>query len=189
MKRTVPRSMWGQQDVLLGFVEAVDLVDEEDGGLAAQVAPGAGLVDLGADFGDVGFDAIEGLEAGAGGAGDDAGEGGFTGAGRSVEDQRGEAVGLDRAAEEFSFAEDVLLAGDLVERPRPHPGGERFAVAAGLARRAGRAGGAGVEKIGHAPDVKFQGGSAKCQERQGRLGGARGPPCGVTRGFSCRWRW
>ena len=52
-----------EEDVLLGFVEAVDFIDEQDRGLPAEVAHGAGLIDLGADFADVGFHAVEGLEA------------------------------------------------------------------------------------------------------------------------------
>lgn len=53
----------GEEDVLLGFVEAVDFVDEEDGGLGAELLPGAGVVDFFAEFGDGGFDAVEGFEA------------------------------------------------------------------------------------------------------------------------------
>ena len=62
---------------------------------------------------------------------DDAGEGGFPGSGRAVEDEGGEAVGLDGAAEEFPLGEDVLLACDFGEGARAHAGGERFGVVAG----------------------------------------------------------
>ncbi len=52
-----------EKHVLLRLVETVDLVDEQDGGLATQVAPGAGLVDLRADLRHVGLHAVERLEA------------------------------------------------------------------------------------------------------------------------------
>ena len=43
----------GEEDILLGFVEAVNFVDEEDGGLIAELGVGFGLVDFGPDLGDV----------------------------------------------------------------------------------------------------------------------------------------
>lgn len=119
-----------EKDVLLGFVEAVNLVDEENRGLIAELGVGLGGFDLGADFGDVGFDPIERFEAGAGGASDDGGEGGFSGAGWAVKDEGSEAVGLDGAAEKFSFGEDVLLAGDFGKRAGSHAGGQGFVPAA-----------------------------------------------------------
>lgn len=64
----------GQQDVLLGFAEAVDFIDEQDGRLPAHLAVVAGLIDLRADLSDVRLDAIERLEARSGHARDDGGE-------------------------------------------------------------------------------------------------------------------
>ena len=49
----------GEEGVLLGFVEAVDLVDKQDGGLIAEGLVRAGRFDLSPDFSDVGFDAIK----------------------------------------------------------------------------------------------------------------------------------
>ncbi len=121
----------GEQDVLLGFVEAVDLVDEEDG--AGDVAHLFGGFAGGADGGDVAEHAAAAFEAAAGGAGDDFGEGCFAAAGGSVEDEVGEAVGFDEAGEEFAGAEDVVLSGDVGEGARAHAGGERRrAVGGGL---------------------------------------------------------
>ena len=102
----------GEDGVLLGFVEAVDLVDEEDGALGT---PGAGLGHDAAEVGDAGGDGGELLEAGVGAAGDDAGEGGLAGAGRAPEDDRGQLAGLDEAAEELAGADEVLLADVVVE--------------------------------------------------------------------------
>lgn len=121
----------GEEGVLLGFVEAVDFVDEEDGGLVSEGLKSAGGFDFCADFGDVGFDSVEGFKAGAGGAGDDIGEGGFSSAGRAVENEGGEAVGLDGATEEFTLGEDVLLARDLGHGAGTHAGGEGFAAVVG----------------------------------------------------------
>ena len=71
----------GQERVLLGLVEAVDLVDEEDGALAVQVAAVLCLVDRLADVGDPGEHGVDGDEMGARRVGDDVGEGGLAGSG------------------------------------------------------------------------------------------------------------
>ena len=133
-----------QQHVLLGFVETVDLVDEKDRRLAPQLAPGAGLVDFRPDFGDVGFHAVDGFEAGAGRPRDHAGKGGFASARRSVKNQRREPVRLDRPAQQLARSEDVLLACHFLKRARPHPCRQGF----GGCRLVRRGGGSG-EKIGH----------------------------------------
>ena len=52
-----------QEDILLGFVEAVNFVDEEDRGLIAKLGVGAGLLNLGPDFSHVRLHAVEGFEA------------------------------------------------------------------------------------------------------------------------------
>ena len=135
----------GKEDVLLRFVEAVDFVDEEDGGFVAKFLPSSGLFDFGANFGDIRFDAVEGLEAGAGALGDDGGESGFAGAGRAVEDEGRKAVGLDGATEKFSFGEDVLLTTNFGEIAGTHTGGE------GLITRLRDVGGGSFvgEEVGH----------------------------------------
>ena len=111
------------------LVEAVNLVDEEHRALVPELGVGAGLFDLGADLRDVGLHSVESLEAGSGRVGHHPGEGGFPGAGWAVEDERGEAIRLDGAAEEFALAEDVLLAGNLGEREGTHAGSQRFVCA------------------------------------------------------------
>lgn len=63
--------------------------------------------------------------------GDDGGEGCFSGARWSVEDEGGEAVRLDGAAQELALGEDVLLARDLLKGARAHAGGEGLAIMAG----------------------------------------------------------
>ncbi len=114
----------GQEDVLLRFVEVMDLVDEQDRFLAGG---GEAILRRGHDFahlGDVAFDAAQAFEFRLGHFGDDLREGGFAGAGRAGEDDGREAVGFDGAAEEFAGREDVLLADEFLERARPHAGGE-----------------------------------------------------------------
>ena len=71
------------------------------------------------------------------------GQRGFAGAGRAVEDDRAEAVGGEQAAEEFAFAEEMLLADELVKSLRPHARGQRLGLAAvfgfGLGEEGGHA--------------------------------------------------
>ena len=114
----------GQEDVLLGFVEAVDLVDEEDRAHAAELVARA-VAHL-ADLGDVGDHARAAHEFALRGARDHLREGGLAAAGRAEEDDVREAVRLDHAAEELAGPEDVRLSGDFLERARPHARRERL---------------------------------------------------------------
>jgi hypothetical protein len=114
-----------EEGVLLGFVEAVDFVDEDDGAEA-----GAGFF-LGFghdffDFLDATGDGAEGDEFGFGQAGDEACESGFAAAGRAPEEHRREIVGFDLDAEWFARAEEFFLADEFVEGAGTHALGERL---------------------------------------------------------------
>ena len=132
----------GQDRVLLRLVEAMDLVDEEDGALAVHPAPLLRLVHDLAQVGHAGGDGGDGREVGAGEAGDDAGQGGLAAARRPPEDHRGHLVGLDALAQHAALAHQVLLAHELVQRARAHAGGQRrLALGAGaglVGEQAGR---------------------------------------------------
>ena len=108
----------GQERVLLRLVEAVDLVEEEDRPLPVAAQPVAGALHHAADVVDPGRDGRELLECGAGLVGDDAGERRLPRPGRAVQDQRAQAVILDRAPQRRALAEHVLLPDQLVERAR-----------------------------------------------------------------------
>ena len=49
----------------------------------------------------------------------------FAGAGRPVENHRGQAISFNRAAQKFARPKNVFLADKFFERSRPHPCGER----------------------------------------------------------------
>ena len=99
----------GQEGVLLGFVEAVDFVDKEDG-FATQAAFLLGLKDGFAHFFDAGEDGGEADEARVEGVGEEQGKGGFAAAGRAPE-QHGEGLLLgDGDGERHAGAEDVFLS-------------------------------------------------------------------------------
>lgn len=98
-----------QQDVLLGFVETVDLVDEKEGGLAGVGEAVGGSGEHPAHLGDIGFDAAQAFEPAAGLAGDDLGERGFARAGWSVKDRGLDAIGFDAGApEQLSGRQDIF---------------------------------------------------------------------------------
>ena len=79
--------------------------------------------------------------------GDDVGQGGLAGAGRAVEDQRAEPVGLEQAAQQLAGAEEVLLADELVEGARPHARGQRLGLAeVGVTRLAEEVDGRGLPR-------------------------------------------
>ena len=121
----------GQECVLLGLVEAMDLVDEEDGA-GAEVGGFFGLDHDLLDLLDTGEDGGELDEAGGGDVGDDLGEGGFAHAGRAPEDERGGVVVLDLQPQRLPCAEQVRLTEELVERARTHALGQRGALTRGV---------------------------------------------------------
>ena len=77
-----------EQRVLLAAVEAVDLVDEEDGAAALRQQPALGGLDLAAEVLDGTGDGADLDELGVRGLGDDARERGLSGTGRTVENHR-----------------------------------------------------------------------------------------------------
>src|SRR5260370_12582272 len=119
-----------EEGVLLGFVEAVDFVDEDDGAEA-----GAGFFfGFGHDFFYFFYaagDSAEGNEFALSEAGDEARERGLATTGRSPEEHRGEVGGFDLNAEGFAGAEKFFLADEFVE------GGGAHAVGEGLGGRGG----------------------------------------------------
>ena len=120
-----------EQGVLLALGEAVDLVEEEDDGLAALGDAELGLLDDLADALHADGCGVLADERAPGLGGHDLGERGLAGAGRAVEQDGGEPAGTDHAPEKGDFcgvgvADDVTLAGEAVEAPGAHPGGERL---------------------------------------------------------------
>ena len=113
----------GQEGVLLRLVEAVNLIDEEDG---PRVHPGGlrggdhHLLDLL----DAAHDGGELDESSLGGLGDDLGQGGLAHAGRTPEDHGAGVVALDLHAERFAEADEVLLSEQFLQTPRAHPLGQ-----------------------------------------------------------------
>ena len=141
----------GKEAVLLGAVEAVDLVDEQQRGPALGMAQAGGLEDL-LEVGDAGEDGADLDEGGVGRGGEEAGDGGLADAGRAPEDGRAERAGGEHVAERGARAEQVVLADHVGEALRPQAVGER--ARAGRGRRPPRdlvalRLGDGVEQVGH----------------------------------------
>ena len=123
----------GEEGVLLGFVEAVDFVDEEDG-FAADGALLLGLRHGFADFFDAGEDGGEADVARVEGVGEEQGKGGFAAAGRPPE-EHGEGFFLrDGNGERHAVAENVALADVVGEGFRAQAVGERGVAVAGKER-------------------------------------------------------
>ena len=114
----------GEEGILLGAVEAVDLVHEEDGPGAAAPALGVGRGDDLADLLHPGQHRGERHEVGAGHRGHQRGEGGLPGARRPPQDHRVQLAALDGGAQDPPRTQQVLLPDDLVQGARPHAIGE-----------------------------------------------------------------
>ena len=137
----------GQQRVLLRLVEAVDLVEEEDRALAVAAEPVARAAactprtsSTRAETAESSSNAAPVVSATMRASVV------FPTPGRPVEDQRAQPVLLDREPERRALAEHVLLADELVERPRPQPLRERRRRGRALPRRVG-------EEVAHRPEV------------------------------------
>ena len=128
---TVPSSTWAEKPVLLGAIEAVDLVDEQQRALAGAARRARLLVDL-AQIGDAGHHRRELHERLPEALRQQAGERGLAGAGRPPEDDRAELAAREHAPERGLGAQQVVLAHQLVERARPQPVGERLPGVAGV---------------------------------------------------------
>ena len=109
----------GQKRILLRFVEAVNLVDEENGSrvhLGGLGRIGHHLLDLFDAAGDGG----ELDEGGLGGFGNDLGKSGFAHARRTPEDHRAGVVALDLHAQRLAGADEMLLPEQFVQAARAH---------------------------------------------------------------------
>ena len=123
-----------EKRVLLGFVEAMHFIDEDDG--ARTVLPRAfGIGHHLLDFLDAAKYGGELDEVGMSHAGDDLGQRGFADAGRSPEDQRAGIVALDLHPQRLAGTEYVFLANKLVQRPRAHAIGQRTRLVDGIIGR------------------------------------------------------
>lgn len=129
-----------QEGVLLGFVEAVDFVDEDDG---ADAGAGAAF-GFGHDFFDFFYaaeDGAEGDEFAFRETSDEASESGFAAAGRAPEEHGAKIVRFNLDAEGFAGAEEFFLADEFVEGAGAHALGERLQARGGFRfRHAGEEG-------------------------------------------------
>ena len=110
------------------------------------------LGDRGAHVRDAGHDRRQRRELGTDLPGEEPGEAGLARAGRAPEDEGSEVATGDAPAERPALADEVLLADELVEAARAHPGGQRLALGRRLEQRLGpRADGA--SRAWHGPMV------------------------------------
>ena len=103
----------------------MNLVDEENGLAAVKLLLFFGFFDQLAQFRQSFGDGVEARKGTLRHFCDDRSEGCFATAGAAPEDDRGEAVCLDGAAQQFSLADERILPDDLVEGLRPHAVGQR----------------------------------------------------------------
>jgi hypothetical protein len=114
-----------QKGILLGLVEPVNLVDEEDRAPAEPTARVFGFGHYLADFLDSREHGAEGDEPRPRHACDQSRQGGLAGTWRTPQDDRVEAILFDRLTQRPAGREQRLLPDVLVERTRTHPLGER----------------------------------------------------------------
>ena len=113
-----------QEAVLLRAVEAVDLVHEQQGALTGA-GGGARFGEHLFQVGDAREDSGNSDEAHADSIGEQPRDGGLARARRPPQDHRGELAGGDHSSDRAVGAGQMLLADDLVQRPRTEAIGER----------------------------------------------------------------
>ncbi len=114
----------GQQGVLLRFVPAMDFIYKEGGALAVEAASFLSGGDGFTDLLDPGQNGIDGNKMALGTVGDDHRQRRFAGAGRPIKDERGKLVCLNRSSQQAAWADNVFLADEFCQCPRPHPVGQ-----------------------------------------------------------------
>ena len=105
----------GQQRILLGAVEAVHLIDEQQRAQAVLLQALLGRLHRGAQIFHPRQHGVEAAEVGAGGGGDDPRQGGFAHPRRPIHDQVAHPIGADGPAQQSPGAEDLLLPGKVIE--------------------------------------------------------------------------
>ncbi len=78
------------------------------------------------DVGDAAHHRRERDEPGVDRIGEEPGEARLAGSRRTPQEERREVAALDRPAQRPALAHEVVLADELLEAPRPHPGRERL---------------------------------------------------------------
>ena len=132
---TVPFSMCGRMTSCCALLKRCISSMNRIVRWAVHPEPVAGLLHDAAQIGHAGADRADGAEVAARERGDQARQRRLARAGRPPQHHRRNSVGFDRPAQRPSGADDMLLAHELVERARAHPGGQRR-LAAQLALRA-----------------------------------------------------
>ena len=146
-----------QEAVLLGAVEAVDLVHEQQG-LLSRLRRSPRLGENFLEVGDSGKDRGDGDEAQADGVGEQPRDAGLSGARRPPQDHGGEPARGDHPPDRALGTGQMLLPDDLVERLRAEPVGKRRA----LRRRFGRAAGNSSSANRSAIAREHKGDAGKC---------------------------
>ncbi len=119
-----PRLDVGEEGILLRLVEAVDLVDKDDGPPALGEKEPAGLFHQLLDLGDFDQHGAERDEGVPGLALDDPGQRRLAGAGRAPEDARAVAVLVDHPPEHRLRLQQFVLAAEIGQFPGPGPFGQ-----------------------------------------------------------------
>ena len=120
-----------QKRILLGFVEAMDFIDEDDRPRAVLLgALGIGHDLL--DFLDAGEHGGELDELSLGEAGDDLRQGSLARPRRSPENDGADVVAFDLGPQRLARPDQLLLADKFVQRARTHAVGKRASAVAGV---------------------------------------------------------
>ncbi|CAI8169362.1 MAG: Uncharacterised protein [Synechococcus sp. CC9902] len=110
----------GQQRILLGAVETVHFINEQNRAQPVALKALPGSIDLESQILHAGEHGVEAAEVRPGMAGDDPGQSRLADTGRPMQDQVANPVSLDGTAQQTSVGEDSALPFKLLEVAWPH---------------------------------------------------------------------
>ena len=105
----------GQHGILLTLVEAMDLVDEQNGSLPRLCSTQSRLLDVSPQVRHSGADRAQRDKVRRGDAGNQPGQRRFAAAGRTPEDHRPDAIFLDGATQLVLGSNQMLLTDELIQ--------------------------------------------------------------------------
>ena len=103
----------------------MDFIEKQNGSLAPGPQTFLGRVENRPNFLDPDGRGVDFNEFALGVDGDQLGQRRFPGARRAVENHAGQPIGFEHSPQQFPVAEEMLLPGEFLQRPRPHANRQR----------------------------------------------------------------
>jgi hypothetical protein len=109
-----------QENILLGFAEVMDLIDEQNRLDTIGFFPVIRSRKQGTQGGYIGQHTAGPLKPAPGNRGNGFGNRGFTATRWPIQDDAPQPVSFNGSAQELAFAQNMILSDNIIQRTRPH---------------------------------------------------------------------